>query len=205
MMISYMNSQRFLKFTAVLSFTIMLVIPILAIADSLTDYVKIATPWLAMAPDSEQRQPIYLGATPVEMELMGAYGQDEFIHLPAYLRETGSAQLHAIYYELVKRQSIKSSAIVEVEAWPARSPVGKLIWALTRWRQPTDDWQWLDTSFLPSTSTDILFLPQLLKALVPDAKARIFNDPLQFNDLYMKPVFGNCVWTNETGAKIYSA
>jgi len=94
---------------------------------------------------------------------------------------------------------------VEVEAWPVRDDLGEPNWAYARWRVKGDvRWQWLDAA-MQSAETSLrggAFFPVLRDLKDKEEFASVFEDMLQCKDLYDKPLFGDCVWTNRDGSVI---
>ncbi|MGZ3699176.1 MAG: hypothetical protein ACXWP5_13660, partial [Bdellovibrionota bacterium] len=139
-------------------------------------------PWLHPAANSEQRGPVYLGATPAELQ------RGVNLHAPlvlrSELRQSGEHRLKTLSRKL-------SRSRFEVEAWPYRDDQGRVVWEIPRWREAKGSpWQWLD---------------QPLRPWVPAESEQIFTDFLKLPDLYAKPSFGNCVWTSEDGAHASSS
>ena len=174
---------------------------------SLADYAKASAPWRAIAANSEQRQPVYLGATPAEIEAGAVPSPGGPAPVPQSLRDLGTRQLRLVYASLEKLGLVKKTDAIEIEAWPARDDDGKLTWTLARWRFQNGDWRWLDSAMLPNSKTvsPPAFLPAPEKSWTAASGAQIFGDTLQFKNLYTKPLFGDCVWTDETGRTIYGA
>ena len=173
----------------------------------LTDCVKVAAPWRDMAANSEQRQPVYLGATPAEIEAGAVIPAGGQVPMPQILRDIGVKQGRLVYGGLEKSNLVKNSAGVEFEVWPARDDDGKLTWAFARWRSSDGGWNWLDSKMIDDQKAVAPdpFLPVSVNARPAGEGAQIFGDILQFKGLYSKPLFGDCVWTDEAGGVIYGA
>ena len=171
---------------------------------SLAELAVDPAPWMHMEAYSEQRQPVYLGATPREMELgLNPLDQGRTL-LPRFLKLLGEAQARTVRTALVKKNWAPPGSRVEFEAWPVRDDAGRLTWAFARFRiqaAPRSSWRWLDASLLPSTVTEKETPPLLPVRLDPDDPrefALIFSDFSDLPGLYDKPAFGDCVWTPRT-------
>jgi hypothetical protein len=164
--------------------------PIAAIL--LSALVSDPDPWLRFEAGSEQRRPLYLGLTPLELAVR-TRPRGGPPALPARLKPLAERQLRALQPRV--------AATFTVEAWPTIDDLGQLDWVFARWRA-SGDWQWLDDSLLPSAPHDgptepEPFLPHVLRpAVVAADRAAIFADFLKMPDLYAKPVFGDCVWSD---------
>jgi len=163
-------------------------------------YVTGREPWTHIEANSEQRQPVYFGKTPREIAL-GFSPSAPGAEIPDFLRDSGEAYIKALFGALRTRGLLKANEDISVEMWPARNDDGILVWALTRWRgSKSGSWRWLDTDSLFSLGMDPRpFLPAMLRRDRPEENAKIFDDFLKFGDLYEKPVFGDCVWTEDSG------
>ncbi len=144
--------------------------------DSLADLVVDPTPWLHLEANSEQRSPVYLGATPRELQ----FGLDPvdggLARLPESVRALGEEQLHVVWQSLVGAGLITTADAVEIEGWPAHDDRARFTWAFARWRlSPDDPWRWLTTD-QPQLSRIELYqdvataicIPVLLDPLVPE-------------------------------------
>lgn len=157
----------------------------------LSAFVAGRPPWGAWNADSEQRRPVYLGLSPLQLAtgLSTAPPTD----LPASLREAGEAQAAALTGALRRRS-------VELEAWPARDDEGRLVWAFARWRDaPSTRWTWLDASSAPAFAEPAPFLPRLYRTSQAAPRRAVFADESVLDGLYDKPVFGDCLWTRPDG------
>src|SRR4051812_5317215 len=92
----------------------------------LTAFVWNTTPYFNLPANSEQRQPLYLGATPNELGQSRARQAGE-VAIPENLRLLGSHQARAILQTLQIPR-------VELEAWPVIDDDGRLTWAFARYR-----------------------------------------------------------------------
>lgn len=142
-------------------------------------------PWLAPRANSEQRQPVYLGLTPLELEL-GAEGRGAV--LPAALKESGEAVFAA-------QLSSMGVAAAQFEAWPVYDELGRVVWAAARWRAAEGEpWRWLSGGAgVPEGS---LLLPRTLRLDDPAEREAVFLSSPAAAGLYDKPVAGDCLWTD---------
>ncbi len=174
----------------------------------LSAFVTDPTPWFHPPANSEQRQPVYLGATGRELAF-GLPAPDAA--LPERLRAPGEAQLARVRVRLADHREIGRDDAIELETWPARDDDGHLVWTIARWRRSEGSdrpWFWLDSKDLGSVTRkgeDDPFIPQTLRPWLKKEAGEIFTDFLQLGDLYAKPVFGDCAWTNEDGSEVAAA
>jgi hypothetical protein len=165
---------------------------------SIAELVTDPAPWLHMEPYSEQRQPVYLGATPREIELGLAPADKNQALLPEFLRPLGEEQAGRVHAGLLKAGRIAAGEAVEFEAWPVRDDAGRLTWAFARYRLPAGAWKWLDAALVEIKDDDPAtppMLPRLLRPFDPAEFALIFDDFLLQKGLYDKPAFADCLWT----------
>ena len=152
-----------------------------------------------MPANSEQRQPVYLGATPREMALKLKPLDGGAPRLADSLRRSLEQQTRDLRRALIGLKKIRSSDVTEFEAWPVRDDLGELNWAYARWRpKGTVRWQWFDASMLPpgSPARPAPFLPLLFDPAKKEHFAQIFDDVLKLKELYDKPLFGDGIWTD---------
>ncbi len=166
----------------------------------LSDFVASPRPWLNIEGDSEQATPLYLGNLPREIAL--GKKPKARPEVAEKLRALGEAQARRIAKLLGEKS-------VELEAWPMSHWKGYLTWAFARYRRgPEDAWKWLDSSLWKS-QTETKADPVLPVAYQPwkegEDQAAVFKDFLELDDLYSKPDFGHCVWTDESGDNITGA
>jgi hypothetical protein len=109
-------------------------------------------------------------------------------------------------------KTIQHALPVEFEAWPAEDDLGRWTWAFARWRSgPNSGWKWLEGTRPEKVeeSDDETVVPPILPVTYRPAdyndRSAIFDDFLNYPDLYQKPLFGECVWTDAGGSQIYSA
>ncbi len=167
--------------------------------DALSRYVRDPGPWLHMPANSEQRQPVYLGATPRELALKLERLDGGRACLVDSLRRSLERQTRDLRRALVGSKKIGASEAVEFEAWPVRDDLGEYNWAYARWRaKGGTSWQWLDSSMLSqgSQGQPAPFLPLRLDPAKKADFSLIFDDMLKFAELYDKPLFGECIWTD---------
>ena len=91
------------------------------------------------------------------------------------------------------------AGVAEFEAWPVRDDLGEPNWAYARWRPKGEvRWRWLDASMLPagSSTRTAPFLPTVLDLKNKETFALVFDDALKQRELYDKPLFGDCIWTD---------
>jgi len=167
--------------------------------DSLAEFVRDPRPWLHPPANSEQRQPVYLGATPRELALKLTPQDGGKPILVDSLRGKLEQQTRALRRVLVEQKKISPSGAAEFEAWPVRDDLGELNWAYARWRPKGETrWLWFDSSMWTagSRSSAAPFLPVLLDPAKKEHFSLIFDDVLKLKELYDKPLFGECIWTD---------
>jgi hypothetical protein len=148
-----------------------------------------------MEAGSEQTQPIYISGTPWEIETHSLPASGGVVPLRASLRELGEAQLKLIAKEI---GVFNSSQELALEAWPAYDDsTGQVTWAWARWRLDNNPWQFIDFEIDDVDEDHTSIVPALFRPWIPKEADEIFADFLQADDLYTKPVFGNCIWTQE--------
>ena len=166
-------------------------------SDSLSKYVRDSRPWVRLPANSEQRQPLYFGATPREIALKLQPVDGGRLLLVDTLRPCFEAQARELRRILFGQKKIASDAAVEFEAWPVRDDLGEPNWAFARWRtKGKGSWQWLDAAMRPAMPGRTPFLPVLLDLTSKQDFASVFDDMLECKDLYDKPLFGDCIWTD---------
>jgi hypothetical protein len=158
------------------------------------------SPWLRFQAGSEQRRPLYLGRTPLELSL-GKEPRSASPVLPAGLKVLAEKQIRSF-------RAVVAPPAFTLEAWPVIDDLGQLSWTFARWR-PTaaSSWIWLDASSLTWTPHEgpvepEPYLPRVLRPFVAADHAALFDDFSTLADLYAKPVFGDCVWTDLAGDEI---
>ena len=173
---------------------------------SLAELAIDSAPWMHMEAYSEQRHPVYLGATPREMELGLPPADKGLPILPKFMQLLGEKQAKAIRSALTKKKLAQAGAAVEFEAWPARDDAGRLTWTFARFRissDPKSPWRWLDDSLFKANHQGKM-TPPLLPATLHPASAKefslIFDEFSDLPGLYDKPAFADCVWTSGDNA-----
>lgn len=156
-------------------------------------------PWLAIAANSEQRQPVYLGARPREIELGGRRND---AGLPVSLKSSVEAQAVAVRDALVARKLVRGNEDVELEGWPARSDKGALTWAFAWYAAASTARQaWIPAPLqVDEGLSPAPFLPLAFDPATADDYRALFADVLEFDDLYQKPLFGDAVWLDTAGS-----
>ncbi len=156
-------------------------------------------PWMHQEANSEQRQPLYLGASPREMALGLAPADQGAALLPDFMKERGELQFTLLRQALLRTGRIGPADPVEFEVWPVRDDTGRLTWAAPRWRlsgQPETAWRWTPADLLRQESPDPApLLPTVLDPSRPEEHFLIFADILELPGLYDKPAFGDCLWS----------
>jgi hypothetical protein len=168
-----------------------------AAPNSLAPWAGAQKRWLNPAANSEQRQPLYLGRAPRELEFQSSARRRADISLSEELKELAQLQLQALL------PGFKGT----VEAWLARNDDGLRTWVIARTRVSSEQWQWVSEERsikrLATSHLDPLPLyPRWLDPNDPDKKKEIFNAFDQFDSLYAKPVFGNCLWVDRTTKQV---
>ena len=164
--------------------------------NSLADYLANTKPWLAIAANSEQRQPVYFGRRPREIEL-GLGGSANGI--PPSLKNEGERQINEIRRAMLKKKLISPREAVEIEGWPVRDDHGMLTWAFATWKRGSSGARaWLDVK-LPGSEKLAPFLPEFLHPSSRRDRSKLFADVLEYKDLYQKPLFGDAIWVDQKG------
>ncbi|MFH1264065.1 MAG: M20/M25/M40 family metallo-hydrolase [Pseudomonadota bacterium] len=170
----------------------------------LASYATLPPPWQCLEANSEQRMPFFVGAKPAEFILDGVSTENPV--LPRRMKELGERQAAEV------AKTIPHALPIEFEAWPAEDDLGRWTWAFARWRpDPNSSWKWLEGERPGNVeeSDEETAIPPILPVTYRPAdyndRSAIFDDFLNYSDLYQKPVFGECVWTDAGGSQIYSA
>jgi hypothetical protein len=174
----------------------MLLALLLAAAPLLSHFATDHSPYLHLEANSDQRQPLYLGPTPRELE-RGALVPAK-PRLYQSLKARGEKQLLE-----VARRTAPTAASLEFEAWPVQDDGGQLTWAIARVRKgPKEPWKWLSDALLekwpaaPGSTEPLPILPTHLTPAKAAEATQLFTDVLDRESLYSKPVFGDCVWVD---------
>jgi hypothetical protein len=150
-------------------------------------------PWSSIEAYSDRRPPTYVGASPYEMRIEGKRGQRPA--LPEHLLPLLRKQLKQVHDGL----GLES---VELELWPSQNDWG-WSWVYARWRgSPRDPWRWLsrlsDLNDVEGDEPPPIF-PERIRLDSAENRSRVFDDFLELDDLYAKPVFGDCLWIDSKG------
>jgi hypothetical protein len=177
--------------------------PVSAATILLSSFASQSAPWIAIQAQSEQRQPVYLGASPREMALGLARDSAGRAVLPQALRDLAERKLRTLSRKL-------GAPRFEVEAWPTQNDEGQRTWAFARWRRDARaPWQWISPERAPTTrawgQSPETFLSVLYRPWIEAESKPLFEDFLAIDDLYAKPVFGDCVWSSENGMEVAGA
>lgn len=152
-----------------------------------------SAPWLAMEAGSEQHPPFYVGLHPLALARGAA--PEPRVALPARLRALGDEQVAALRGALPRRR-------VELEGWPSPDDYGLPTWTFARWRPgPEEAWRWLDAASLSSAAVNAPLLPVEKRTWIAEDETAVFEDFLKLPELVDKPMFGDCVWTDEGGTR----
>ena len=160
--------------------------------------------WQNLEANSEQRQPLHLGATPHDQVFSGQATAQPRLPLP--LKQLAESQLPRLRRRL-------GAAQAEFEAWPTQNDVGRLTWVVGRWRPRGDvPWRWLEKGLHSGPSVDPdrakepqLILPERLEPAKAADQAVLLDDFLLGPSLYEKPQFSNCIWTTADGESVLAA
>ena len=160
--------------------------------------------WQTLEANSEQRQPLHLGATPHDQVFSGQVTAQPRLPLP--LKKLAESQLPRLRRRLGVVQA-------EFEAWPTQNDVGRLTWVVGRWRPAGDaPWRWLEKGRPGGPSVDPdrakepeLILPERLEPGKAADQAVLLDDFLLGPGLYEKPQFSNCIWTTTDGESVLAA
>lgn len=167
---------------------------------ALSNYVQDKTPWRSLKANSEQRQPVYMGLSPFDIE-RGA-PKRPYPVLRESLRALGELQARYIASFLHKKD-------IDMEIWPVQEWQGRQTWAFARWRPAGGSaWTWFDDGLLRRPLPADQPQPELPRTLDPqisDQDRTIFADFMSLDDLYAKPSFGECIWTRKKDASIVHA
>ncbi len=159
--------------------------------------------------NSEQRQPLYLNITPLEIEM--GVSSSMIAQIPEPYRKIGEREI-ALFVSRLREQlrlSVVNSDSLELEAWPTINDHGRQTWVFARYRvNSVDKWHWLDSSLIrdlvenmdPDRDDVLPMLPSTLDPSRKEENENIFGDILDFNDLYQKPRFSECMWTERNEA-----
>lgn len=148
---------------------------------------EVARPWEVWEANSEQRQPVYIGRTPLELAL----------GLPSKLAALPSARRAALEAQARAAAKALGGVRVELEAWPVLDERGRVSLGVLRWREEGQAaWRWAEAS---SEDEDAPVYPRRLRPPLPGYPDEIFKDFAEMKGLYDKPAFGDCVWSDAGG------
>ncbi|HAZ13310.1 MAG TPA: hypothetical protein DCY86_11015 [Bdellovibrionales bacterium] len=178
----------------------------------LSTYILQTRPWLNLEANSEQRQPLYLGATPRELELKLRPIDQKQARIPQPLLDLGIIQIKALEAALISQGFLENNHHeFELEVWPARNDRGQLTWTLARWRfSGAQNWLWPDGNELEKSPAiqklEVApFLPKIYFPWKKEDHSKIFEDTLKMEDLYDKPLFADCVWSSLSSGNVQEA
>ena len=159
-------------------------------------------PWRNIEAGSEQRNPVYIGATPRELEVERVAFKNPV--MTESLRRRGERQAQDVYRYLKAEFGHRG---IELEGWPVQNEEGERTWAFARWRVlGATEWLWLDHGdFRKKVESFDGMLPDTFASWRKRDVSKVFDDFLTLNSLYDKGFFGECIWTNEAGTHVYSA
>lgn len=171
---------------------------------SLADFVTAKAPWTNITANSEQRNPLYLGASPRDMVF--GHGRGERLSLRRALKRLGEEQAERLLKSLNAERA-------EFEVWPTQNDDGDQTWAFARWRaQSAHPWHWLDMGLIkdwPDPCDDpahpVPILPTKYCPWVREDRDKIFKPFLQMASLYDKAIFGDTVWSTQDESRIVAA
>lgn len=162
---------------------------------SLTDLAPSRLPWLEIEAYSEQYPAWNLGQSPRDMAFFGKSSSGA--RLPRYMQALGERQIGLVLQRLGHKNA-------EIEAWPTLNDYGQLTWVLARVRTAaTAPWRWVKNFHVALGVPPVL--PQFYDLSNPKNFAEVMADYESYHDLYQKPVFGNCIWTDRANIVLLSA
>lgn len=170
---------------------------------------KKRSPWLEFVAHSDQRQPLYLGASPLDLEFHAnekRAARDTASLLNA-MKDRLKSQAHSVF------RAIQPQAAIEFEAWPALDDSGQYTWVFARYRpSPNAAWVWIEDLSFPtevktgkSISEPAPIFPIRKKLDSPSDFSDVFDDFLLLKSLYRKPLFGDAIFTDSTGQRVLAA
>ncbi|TBR24538.1 M28 family peptidase [bacterium] len=152
-----------------------------ALASSAAELVpEVSRPWEVWEANSEQRQPVYLGRTPLELAL----------GLPAKPPRLPAARRGAL--DAQARAAAEALGASELEAWPVLDERGRVSLGVLRGRADGGaPWRWVEGELQGEDA------PVFPRKPMPD---EVFTDFSDKKGLYAKPAYGDCVWAGADGA-----
>ena len=171
----------------------------------LADFAADPTPWLHIYGNSDQRQPSYYGLSPRQLEGLGtaAAPRSAVIVLNWFLQPLAAInaqQLRSTIAPNITASCGEGASAVWFEMWPSLNDYGRGVWVTPRWAcAAAGPWVWLDD--IPTLNDTAPFtpapeLPSRYDMWAPDDFHAVFDDFSVMPDLYDKPLFGDCLWTN---------
>jgi len=162
-------------------------------ATSLAALATDTAPWRHLEANSLQPSPLYLGATPRELELRLTPAAGTTAKLPATLKAIGDVQIKGIRQEMIAKKVITAKQTLTVECWPIREYRGRLTWVFARWRTSSSDpWRWVDPSYILNTDPNT-HVPEPLDPTVAADRTDLFGADWDYG-WYYTPQFSNCIW-----------
>ena len=153
----------------------------------------------------DQQIPLYTGCKPTELEFgtkdLYCNLSDSFhFYVPQTLKLAGEIQIKSIV------DHYQEFNVTSIELWPTLGAYGFYTWVYARIFLNDTHWTWVNSSSIllessvdsPLNSSEFPapYFPRLLFTSNPDDHSQIFDDMLEFPSLYIKPVFGDCLWTS---------
>ena len=153
----------------------------------------------------DQHLPLYTGCKPTQLEfgtndIYCNLNESTTIYIPQSLKSVGNIQIKSII------DQYKEFHITMIELWPTLGAYGFYTWVYARAFINDTHWIWFNSSTItlnssvssPLDSPQIPepYFPQLFMASDPEDHFQIFSDILEFESLYDKPLFGDCLWTS---------
>ncbi|CAF1154272.1 unnamed protein product [Didymodactylos carnosus] len=168
----------------------------------------------------DQHLPLYTGCKPVELELNIQRSQSpnttdmycdvnsNEIFIPKTLKLTAEIQIQYIIEQYLANDNNHTNNIT-IELWPTLGAFGFYTWVYARLIHNETHWIWIDSSLieLPESNTVDAplntsqypepYFPHLYLTSNETDYNLLFSDLLEFDSLYVKPLFGDCLWTTD--------
>lgn len=176
----------------------------------LSSYITIKKHYLLpIISGDDQHIPLYAGCRPTQLEFgttdVYCNPTDLFhFYIPQTLKHSGEIQIKSIL------DHYQEFNITSIEVWPTLGYYGFYTWVYARIFLNDTHWIWINSSSIilessvnsPLNSSEIPapFFPRLLFTSNPDDHHEIFDDILELPSLYLKPLFGDCLWTSSNYA-----
>ena len=160
--------------------------------------------WLRLEANSEQRQPLPVGASPREQVLKSRALL--LPRVPQSMQVLAESQLRQLQQRLHLTRA-------QFEMWPTQNDVGRLTWVVSRFRTDSSaPWQWLSDVLQRFDKGDANLvkepapvLPTHLSLTNPLERSVLLDDFFQVRALYQKPRFSECVWVSMNGNRAFAA